>query len=265
MKQTIHLYTICWNETKFLNFFFQYYDSIVDEYHFYDDGSDDSTLSMLEAHPKVNIHSFETIEDSYVLSAQRLHESHWKNSKGKANWVIVTAVDEFLYHPDILDYLKQCTLDGITAIPAIGFQMISDFYPKNGMPLINQVTSGAYFTKMNKLSIFNPDAMTTTNYAPGRHKADPQGNICYPTSDVLLNLHYKYLSLEETFIRHKELDNKLRGFDKEKNFGHRYRWDLVELKKDWQLFMDKAIPNVFSKKELQYLLEVTKVGKWWRP
>lgn len=264
MKPTIHLYTICWNEEKFLEFFFQYYDPIVDEYHFYDDGSDDATLYILEAHPKVSTYRFETIEDSYVLSARRLHESHWKNSVGRADWAIVTAVDEFLYHSHLLSYLRKCAEERVTAIPAIGFQMIADFFPKSGQSVTSQIPTGAYFQNMNKLSIFNPNAIERTNYSAGRHMAKPEGNIKYPANDELLNLHYKYLSFEETFARHQELNEKLRDFDRQNNWGHRYKWAREQLKKDWKQFQDLSIPDVFDALDRTTYLDNLNLKKWWR-
>lgn len=270
MKPTIHLYTICWNEEKFLEYFFQYYDSFVDEYHFYDDESDDSTLEILAKHPKVQIHSFETINDSYILSAQKLHESHWKQSKGRADWVIVTAVDEFLYHPHLLDYLNKCCHEEVTVIPATGFQMLSEFYPRPNVPVISQIKSGAYFEKMNKLSIFNPNEVEKTNYAPGRHFADPVGNIKYPSADILLNLHYKYLSFNYTLNRHYELNKKLRNGDKrkrgvrQKRWGHKYRWGPDRLNEDWGLFESNSIPDVFNADQLATYLLTQPIQKWWR-
>jgi len=266
MKPIIHLYTICWNEEKLLAHFFRYYDPIVEEYHFYDDGSDDGTLEILQKHPKVHVHAFETTENSYVLSAQKLHETHWKKSIGKADWVIITAVDEFLYHPALLQYLAKCSAKKVTAIPAIGFQMVSEFYPKSNIPVINQISSGAYFEEMNKLSIFNPNAIEKTNYKTGRHSANPKGRVKYPWKDVLLNLHYKYLSFDMTLARHEELNRKLREGDKkeENNFGHRYRWGAEQLQKEWDFFQANSIDDVFDQEKLSGYLKNKEVTKWWR-
>lgn len=264
MKPKIHLYTICWNEEDFLDFFFRHYDPFVEEYHFYDDGSDDATLKILKAHPKVHIHPFETTEDSYILSAKKLHNKFWKNSRNRADWVIITAVDELLYHPNLEDYLLKCSQKNVTAIPAIGFQMISEEYPIKGSTVTSQISSGAFFKQMNKLSLFNPQEIDETNYVGGRHQADPVGNIKYPEKDELYNLHYKYLSFEKTFERHKELNKKLRAFDKGKNWGHRYRWDKEKLIKDWNAFMADVVNNVRSKEEVKVYLQSKNLKKWWR-
>lgn len=199
-----------------------------------------------------------------MLSSQILHDSHWNASIGKADWVIVTAVDELLYYVDLKEYLASCTDLGVTVLPAIGFQMISDFYPVTGVPITEQIKTGAYFSKMNKLSIFNPNKIIETNYSPGRHFANPKGNIKFPDKDILLNLHYKYLSFDQTFARHKELNEKLRGLDKSKNWGHRYGWTLDQFQKDWEGFQSAAIEDVIKLHDLDSFLGQRIVDKWWR-
>ncbi len=264
MKPIVHLYTICWNEEKFLEFFFRHYDSLVDEYHFYDDRSDDHTLQILTSHPKVHIYPFETTRDSYVLSAQELHKHFWKSSRNRANWVIITPVDELLYHPNLGEYLAKCSASNISAIPALGFQMISRKYPQSGSEVTSQIKSGAFWKQMNKLSIFDPVKVQEVNYAVGRHSATPEGNIQYPERDELLNLHYKYLSLDQTFQRHRELGNKLRGFDKKKNWGHKYSWEKDKFAADWNRFEQDAIDNIFNPEKLNPYLDSKDLARWWR-
>jgi glycosyltransferase involved in cell wall biosynthesis len=264
MKPTVHLYTICWNEEKFLDFFFRHYDSLVDEYHIYDDGSDDGTLQILSAHPKVQVYSFETTEDSYVLSAQKYHENFWKASKHRADWVIVTAIDELLYHPNLENYLLECSAMGVSAIPAIGFQMISAEYPLPTKAVTSQISSGAFWRQMSKLSIFDPMKIEETNFSTGRHQASPTGNVTFPKVDELLNLHYKYLSFNQTYQRHIELGDKLRGFDVELNAGHKYRWSRDELLEDWQYFESHAVDDVFDLQKVNAYLDSLELLKWWR-
>ena len=75
-KVKVHLYTIVWNEEEMLPFFFRHYDSLVNRYVIYDDGSTDNTLKMLAAHDRVEVRPFvRTAPHSYVLSAQSLHDS----------------------------------------------------------------------------------------------------------------------------------------------------------------------------------------------
>ena len=54
----------------------------------------------------------------------------WKQSRDVADWVIVTDVDEHLYHPQGTEYLARCAVEGVTLIPALGYQMISAIVPR---------------------------------------------------------------------------------------------------------------------------------------
>ena len=106
-----------------LPFFFRHYDPIVDEYFIYDDGSTDSSLSMLQSHPRVNVRRFErSAADSFVLSEQSFSNECWKESREHADWVIVTDMDEHLFHPEGREYFARSRREGVTMIPALGFQ-----------------------------------------------------------------------------------------------------------------------------------------------
>ena len=55
---TIHLYAICWNELRLLRFFFRHYESLVDSFVMFDDGSTDGTIEYLRGKPKVEVRPF---------------------------------------------------------------------------------------------------------------------------------------------------------------------------------------------------------------
>jgi glycosyltransferase involved in cell wall biosynthesis len=265
-KPKIHLYTICWNEEYMLKYFFKYYDVLVDRYVFFDNGSTDQTLDILKKHPKTEIRSLTNVEniDSYVLAAQQMHNTCWKESRGLADWVIITAVDEFLYAPNLKSYLLQCAKEGVTAIPALGFQMISRRLPSKNKSLLSLVKSGCPWTVMNKLSIFNPNKITETNQAVGRHTAMPSGEVKYPAKDLLLLLHYKYLSVEHTFNRHAELAEKLGSVDKENKWGYQYSFTREQFQTEWDLFEQNSVENIFSRKYDADLEHSPLEERWWR-
>ena len=228
----VYLYTILWNEEEMLGFFFRHYDSIVDRYFVYDNGSTDRTRELLAAHPKVEIRPFVfSHPDSYVLSAQTLHESMWQESRGVADWVIVTAVDELLYHPVGLPrYLRERAQAGDTALPALAFQMVSDTFPVADENLAESRRLGVPLDHYNKLSVFNPDAIEATQYDVGRHRAKPRGRVRYPRRDELLLLHYKFLGLDYVARRYALLRTGLGTTDRKHGFGHEYDIEQAALK-----------------------------------
>ena len=99
----IHLYARCWNERDMLPFFFLHYDNLVQRYIIYDDASTDNSQEILRLNPKVELRPMPPYCDpeSRISSALALQETCWKESRGIADWVIVTDIDEHLYHPDM--------------------------------------------------------------------------------------------------------------------------------------------------------------------
>ena len=95
-----------------LPYYFQHYNSIADRFFIFDDASTDTSLEILAKHPKVEIDRFHKQTDSLVGSAAMFNDNIWKRSRKKADWVIICSMDEHLYHPDLLGYLKQCQRSG---------------------------------------------------------------------------------------------------------------------------------------------------------
>ena len=240
----VDLYTICWNEADTLGFFFRHYDSIVDRYVIYDDGSDDGSLDILSAHPRVEVRRFTRgVADSFVKSHQALQNTVWKESRGKADWVIITAIDEHLVLPGgapLRAYLQACGSGGINAVPAIGFQMVADHFPAPDAVLSRALTKGAPFGKMNKLSIFSPDEVSPS-FTPGRHKAVLSGGAIYPDRDELMLLHYKFIDFERTLKRQQALNERLGEIDRKNRWGYHYARTRDETRAEWDALSARAL------------------------
>lgn len=262
----VHLYTMSKNETDMLGFFFRHFDSWVDRYVIYDDGSTDGTLELLKAHPRVEVRPFPRFSpDSFVESAQMLHNGFWKESRGSADWVVVTAIDEHLHLPgrEMRDYLWQCVARRITCIPALGYQMVSEEFPQAGELLCETRRMGVPYAEMSKLSLFNPSAVKETNYAPGRHAAAPTGDIRYPETDDLLNLHYKLLDFERTCGRQRFLNTGLGKKDVANSWGYHYAWSNDEHRKAWDSFATRVFDITTIPPEKHD--STHREPRWWRP
>ncbi|HEX5210181.1 MAG TPA: glycosyltransferase family 2 protein [Pseudolabrys sp.] len=247
-----------------LGFFFRHYDRFVDRYVVYDDGSTDTSVEILRANPKVEVRPAALPRDggSFVLSAMQVFESAWKESRGGADWVICTDIDEHLYHPQILAYLEACKNKGVTIIPALGYQMLSETFPHNDQLLCESVTLGAPWVQMNKLGVFAPDAIENVNFSLGRHTARPTGRVLAPDRDELLLLHYKYLGFERTFRRHEECAPRLHETDTQNGWCHRWSWSREQLRNDWANF-ERDLVDV-SRPDLKPW-QSHPAPRWWEP
>ena len=231
----IDLYTRCWNDSAMLGFFFRHYDDLVQRYIVFDDGSTDNSLGILAANPKVEIRRPPERADpeSRILSSHELVESCWKESRGLADFVIVTDIDEHIHHPEMQTYLAACKRQGVTIIPSLGYQMMSEEFPQRGLLLRESLTRGAPFLAASKMNIFSPDDIETTRFGLGRHSAAPLGNVVAPARDELKLLHYKYLGFERTQRRHEEYLTRQRKKDLARGLGYQYSWARDELALIW--------------------------------
>jgi hypothetical protein len=221
----VHLYAACWNEIDMLDFFFRHYDPWVDRYFIFDDGSDDGSVERLARNPKVTLRRLQrTQPTSLILSLLDLYNHGWKSSRGEADWVVVVNIDEHLQHDDMPGYLRHCRERGVTAIPALGYQMIAPRLPAEGS-LAEGCTRGMPWPNMSKLALFAPAAVDEIAYRPGRHSASPTGDVRYPECDEVLNLHFKCLDAARVLERHRRQQPRLQPTDIAHGWGHRYGLD----------------------------------------
>ena len=259
----IDLYARCWNEEDMLPFFFLHYDKLVQRYIIYDDASTDNSKEILRLNPKVELRPMPPYSDSEsrITSALALQQTCWRESRGSADWVIVTDIDEHLYHPDMHRYLARCRKKGVTIIPALGYQMLCEHFPEREKLLCQSVTKGASYAFYSKLNIFSPNEIDTVNYSPGRHTAAPTGHIVLPARDELLLLHYNYLGFERVRKRYAEMLARQRKTDIAMEWGRQYSWSSEQLREDWNgiasRLVDVARPRLKPWKTHDGL-------RWWR-
>ena len=248
-----------------LGFFFRHYDSWVDRYVVFDDGSTDGSIELLKAHPKVELRRFDRVRaDSFVLSHTAMQNEAWKASRGVADWVVITAIDEHLTIPgrSMAKYLKACRTKGVTLIPALGFDMISEDFPERDARLTDAVTEGRPDRNFNKLGIFNPAAIAETNFHNGRHAARPRGDIRLPIHDILMLLHYKRLGFERTVERQAAQARRLGRTDVEAKMGFQYFDSRETQRAEWDKIHAKSIDVAARSFDRARSFERP---RWWRP
>lgn len=219
-----------------LGFFFRHYDPWVDRYVVYDDGSTDGSLDILRAHPKVELRRFvRTQAESFVLSHRTLQNEAWKESRHRADWIVVTAIDEHLHVPGrgMAEYLAEEADRGVTLIPALGFDLNHPDMPDDAGLLTGRVTRGRPRVAFNKLSLFKPEALRETGFGPGRHAAAPEGDLCLPPRDEVVLWHYKHLGFARNADREASQAARLGQDDRAQGLGQHYLWGRERLRAFW--------------------------------
>jgi glycosyltransferase involved in cell wall biosynthesis len=228
-----------------LGFFFRHYDPWVDRYVVYDDNSTDGSLDILRAHPKVELRTFARVRaDSFVLSHKTMQDEAWRESRGQADWVVVTAIDEHLLVQgrSMSVYLTEQKARGVTLLPALGYDLNHPTFPKDrGDLLVRTITRGRPRSGFNKLSIFDPDAVQETGFGPGRHAAEPVGNLRLPARDEVMLWHYKHLGFERNAAREATQALRLGPTDIANGFGQQYLWSKERLRAFWDEMEREAV------------------------
>jgi glycosyltransferase involved in cell wall biosynthesis len=200
----IHLISISWNEEKLLSYFLKHY-SFCDLITLYDDGSTDKTHEIAESFPNVEIISKPQRYGKSELDeieGLKIYNNAYKTDR-TYDWIITTCIDEFLYHPNLLEKLKEYKQQGITIPRTTGFDMYSKIFPTEDKPLYELVTLGRYAPNHSKCSIFNPKI--DINYGIGLHTCNPSGDVKYSDGPEFKILHFVYLE-------HKYMTERRRAY-----------------------------------------------------
>ncbi len=230
----IDLHCLCWNEARIIPFFLRHYLPLVDRIFVHDNGSTDQSLALLSGDERIKVAHFDVTGDSFVDEERRLSDAMWKPSRGEADWVAIVDMDEHIFHPDLHTHLADCQRDGITAIQAVGYEMVADRFPDTGSTLCESVTEGfRYPGAMDKFCLFDPDAILQSNFMAGRHDAEPTGRVVWDASHRVKLLHYKQLGLMYFLRRTAELSTGLRPGDIRNGWGAHYRRDIDRLSRDF--------------------------------
>lgn len=246
-RMRIHLYANCWNEARMLPYFMRHYNPIVNKFIILDDGSTDGSIEYLKSQDKVKLIKGDREGTSYIEQSRIFFNQAWKESRAEADWIITCNIDEHIYHKDLALYLHRCLLNGITVLPAQGYEMVSLQFPLTQGKLCDQVRLGALSDKLQgpsgtltKIMAFNPQVIEDIYFSNGRHSANPTGKVVYPTAVELKLLHYKFLGLDYAEMRYAELRTGLSSVDIAKGLGHQYTWDTGKIRRGYEAVVSLA-------------------------
>lgn len=220
-KPIIHYYAICWNEELILPFVYDYYNKFVDHFIIYDNYSTDGSCQLLAGYSNVEIIKFDTGNKFDDVTHIKIKNKCWKKSRGKADYVIVCDVDEFIYHPNFDEFISKSLKNKISFFKPLGYNMYSDFFPeyKEGINIVKLITKGVFDRKYCKSIIFDPHQIVDINYAEGAHLCAPWGIIKSTVDTKLKLLHYKNIGLKYILSKKEMYKARLSETNIENKFG----------------------------------------------
>jgi len=238
----IDLFSICYNEEVIIPYFLKHYKQFVNNLTVYNNESTDSSVQLLE-NAGVNIINFSTNNQTNEMKLVDIRNNCWKNSK--ADWVIVCDIDEFVYHPNILNILENTKA---TQIYPEGYEMMSENLPTTEGQIYNEIKMGystdnfdtniypGWKNTYSKGCVFKPSEIEP-NFGPGSHWCFPQGNFIPEKNSGIKLLHYKYLNREMLIKKYDLYRSRHGDFDKQNGLGNYQEWGAEEINKQFDSWL----------------------------
>lgn len=223
----IETFAICYNEEKMMPYFLRHYlqygqVNIFDNY-----STDRSTDIALNAGANVFLYDSgdELRDDLYI----QIKNKCWKESK--ADWVIVVDMDEFVYHPCLLNILDHTEF---TAFEPRWYEMFSRYFPTTEKQIYDEVVRG--YEAWPKLNLWRPSEIKEINYEIGCHICKPAGNVKlnYVESEIK-TLHMRHLGKDYIINRNKGYAERMSKLNRDNDWG----WHLTQSAKDLSEGFDK--------------------------
>jgi hypothetical protein len=238
----IHVYAIAWNERRIIEFFLRHYEALAERIVVYDEDSDDGSREILGAREKVEVRRFVRSDPkSLELSKLAILNHCWKEARNVADWVIIVDIDEFVFHPRLTEYLSKQKRRRVTIIPTLGFQMISEQFPRHDENLASTRTMGSPHASYNKPCIFDPAAIAEMDLGVGSHQAIPIGRLKFPARDEVMLLHYKYLGPDYLADRYEQLASRRGTTDVENRWSTHFALPREQWRQVWSSELVKLV------------------------
>lgn len=221
----IEIYTLCHQESKIIPYFMRHYNQYGQVFMF-EGHSTDGSKELAESLGAIIIplNTDNQIKDSVFANVKN---NCWKDSK--ADWVIICDMDEFIYHPNFVEYLG--TIPETIVIPR-EFEMMADVYPTTEGQIYEEVKYG--FEIESKMFIFKPTELKEISYGMGCHTAQPEGNVHINKTSEIICMHMRHLSLDYIIKRNSYLAGRVSEENKRLGLG-------------WHVFMPaKTVEEYFN-------------------
>lgn len=190
----------CRNEAAMLPYFLRYYAAFCDQIHIFDDGSTDGSQDIVKAHPKATLHPLQMdgLDEDALLA---LANEKYPMARGKADWIMWPDIDEFVWHPKILDCLALFRKKGYVICRTLGFNMGGKELPADdGVSQLTDIyRTGWRAPVYSKPIVIDPDKHVA--WSRGKHTAQETGHLVSPWENEyaphpwrLRLLHYRFLT-----------------------------------------------------------------------
>ncbi len=262
--------TFTYNEEILVPFVMDYWKKISpDKLIVFDNGSTDSTVSLLQQYPFVEVRNYDTNGrfDEKALTA--LRNSCWKTVD--ADYIILTDFDEVPFYASetgtLREYLEKSPG---TLFKTIQYDLIRENLPiyenLNLNNLLLHQVKGKLFRdpgeRYHKVHILDRRMIKDMRWAVGCHSCSPTGNVKTVTKPKeVVFMHLRYLGEEYVKALCKRRYERLPDRDKNgKGINFHYKQTLEEYDRIIEKFKSEAKPYWKEEDKDKW---TKKWDKWW--
>ena len=243
----VHIHTLCHNEMKLMLTVMKYWRVVASHVFVYlMKSSNDGSREYLE-----QFNDFVTIidiEDNDGFNDGRnrdLKNQVWKNSRDKADFVIVTDFDECVWSNNIQKELEYMVSNNMTIATPKYWNLIQEEkvnleeIVKKDEFLHKEVR--ATLVEVAKTVLFNPNKITEINYTPGAHKCYPKGEVKWYDKDKIHTFHCKFLGFQDFIEKEQKLGERLSITNKRNGWGYHYLLKYEYHKKSFEDTLKQSV------------------------
>jgi len=242
----VEVFSYFWNEEYLMPYFLRHYAPLATRITLFDNDSTDRSIEIAKTCPKVVVKRYDSGNTLDSLSQLHMLNNCWREAE--SDWVIVCALDEFLYHPDLLGFLEAT--EG-TVIHPQGYTMSSKTRPIGNGQLYDYIRRGVPDKYYCKCIAFNKAKVTGINYRIGAHEAIPNGLINMVTDQCKL-LHFRLIGLAETIERYRIYRERKSATERKRGYGGHYFISERDLRARFDALIKMSI-DVFAHKPVQHV------------
>jgi glycosyltransferase involved in cell wall biosynthesis len=237
----ITLFTFLYNEEHILPYFLKHYSQYVNKIVVYNNMSTDKSIEILKdwKECEIEIIDYNTDNQYDEGTLMKLRNNCWKDCD--SDYVIVCDMDELLYHPDLINFIKkQSYVDYFTPT---GYDMIGEEIPTDYTKQIYDIIKvGTKNIGYSKCVLFKRKNVKETNYSAGSHMSSFQGTerLINCTTDELKLLHYKWLSFDYVYDKHTLYGERRSQHSKNNSWGSHYGLSKERMMRDYNELKEQS-------------------------
>ena len=238
----LHLYTMCYNEMDILPFVVDYWKELgVSKAIVFDNGSTDGSVEFMQKYDWIDVRYYYSMGCNDVI-LRRFKNECWKESRGKADFVIVCDIDECLISPFGMDTFDKMKDGGYTICKPKWYEFISEEIPiYTEGKFLHEISEKAFLNESGKTVLFNPNEIKEINYGFGAHQCEPIGNVSYYNNGLYLLHISKRLSLEYMIKKYKEAKDRYSFVNRINSYGFHYSASREKLTSDYENGLKESI------------------------